>query len=95
MVKDLSVRVPVSPADMEEPVQAIEVKLVEFLDMSAVHIPCLTGIQKGWENNSLVHFELCVCVCAERPFIFPDIFAWSAECSTCFGKSITYYLFNK
>ena len=47
MVKDLSVREPVPPTDMEKPAQAIEVKLVEFLDMPAVHSPCLTGIQKG------------------------------------------------
>ena len=47
MVKYLSVRDLVPPTDMEEPAQAIEVKLVEFLDMPAVHGPSLTGIQKG------------------------------------------------
>ena len=47
MVMDPSVRDPVPPMDMEEPVQAIEVKPVECLDMPAVLSPCLTGIQKG------------------------------------------------
>ena len=47
MVKDLSVRDPVPPTDMEEPTQAIEVKLVEFHDMPAVHSPCLADIHKG------------------------------------------------
>ena len=36
MVKNLSVRDLVPSTDMEEPMQAIEVKPVEFLDMSAV-----------------------------------------------------------
>ena len=47
MVEDLSVRDPVPPLDMEKHAQAIEVKLIEFLDMPAVHSRCLTGIQKG------------------------------------------------
>ena len=47
MVKDLSNRDPLSSLDMEKPVQAFQVKLVEFLDMSVVHSPHLTGIQKG------------------------------------------------
>ena len=47
MVKDLSIRDPVPPSDMEKPAQAIQVKLVEFLDMSALHSRCLTGTQRG------------------------------------------------
>ena len=55
-VKDLSVRDPVPPMGMEEPVQAIEVKPVEFLDMPAVHSPCLAGIQKGLREQ-----QPCTC----------------------------------
>ena len=47
MVKNLSVRDPVPPVDIDKPAQVIEVKPVEFLDMPAVHSLCLTGIQKG------------------------------------------------
>ena len=36
MVKDLSVRDHVPSSDMKKPAQAIQVKPVEFLDMSAV-----------------------------------------------------------
>ena len=72
MIKVLSVRNPVPPSDMEKLAHAIEVKLVEFLDMPAVHGPCLTGIQKVCENNSLVHFEPCVC---RKAFMIPNIFA--------------------
>ena len=87
MIKDLSVRDPVPPSD-KMPVQVIEVKPIEILYMPAAHGPCLTGIQKGWEINSLVHFELCVC---RKAFMIPDIFAFSAEDSTCFGKSIIHF----
>ena len=72
MVKDLSVRDLVPPMGMEDSVQAIKVKPVEFLDMPAVHDPCLTGIHKGSENNNFVHFELCLC---REALTFPDIFA--------------------
>ena len=89
MVKNLSVRDHVPPLDIERPVQAIEVKPVESLYMPAVHSPCLTDIQKGSENNSLVQFEPCVC---RKAFTVPDIFAYSAKGSTCFGKTVIHFI---
>ena len=64
MVKDLSVRDPVPPTDMEEPVQAIDVKPVVFLDMPAVHSPCVTAYRRVERTTALYTLSF---VCAERP----------------------------
>ena len=48
----------VLPGNAQEPVEAAEVEMVQFLEVSAVACPGLAAIQPGWEDYSCVDSKL-------------------------------------
>ena len=51
---DASVGYPILPVDTEDSSEYVLLELFEHFNMATVGDPCLTAIEEGRENNSLV-----------------------------------------
>ena len=74
----------VLPGNTQEPVEAAEVKLVQFLEVSPVACPGLAAIQQGWEDYSSVDSNLC---CLRDTALTPNSCRQAPKCAAGLGKS--------
>ena len=83
-VKYLLVGDSVLPGNAQEPAEAAEVELVQFLKVSAVACPGLAAIQRGWEDYSSADSKLrCLGDTALTPNSCPE----APKCAAGLGQS--------
>ena len=74
----------VFPGNAQEPAEAAEVELVQFLEVSAVAYPGLAAIQQGWEDYSPVDSKLR---CLGDTALTPNSCPQAPRCAAGLGQS--------
>ena len=74
----------VLPGNAQEPAEAAEVELVQFLKVSAVACPGLAAIQQGWEDYSSVDSKLR---CLGDTALTPNSCPQAPKCAAGLGQS--------